>query len=97
MAEPATSTGDAEGQAAEVERLRVQVAALEARLVEVEDWANRAVGAAQERLYWLDRWQIDLNRLMTRRGAAEFRAAVRALRAVYRWAKRLKRQQFPAA
>ena len=46
--------------------------------------ANAAVAAAQDRSYWLDRWHVDLNTLMRRRGASELRAAVRALRAVYR-------------
>jgi hypothetical protein len=79
-------------QAAEIERLRARVVELEVRLVEVEDWANRTVGAAQERLYWLDRWQIDLNRLMERPGASELRQAIRAVRAVYRWLKNLTRR-----
>jgi ABC-type transporter Mla subunit MlaD len=46
--------------------------------------ANAAVAAAQDRSYWLDRWHVDLNALMRRRGASELRATVRALRAVYR-------------
>jgi cob(I)alamin adenosyltransferase len=86
------------GQTAEVARLRGRVADLEARLtelqtqlVEVEDWANRSMAAAQERLYWLDRWHIDLNRLMERPGASEFRAILRAARAVYRRIKQLSR------
>lgn len=84
--QPAASPTDAaQQQAAEIERLRARVAELESRLVEVEDWANRAVAAAQERVYWLDRWHIDLNELMRRPGAKEFRLAVRAVRAVYRW------------
>jgi hypothetical protein len=78
-------------EAAEVERLRARVAELEAELIAVEDWANRTVGAAQERLYWLDRWHIDLNALMQRRGASEFRAAIRAARALVRLVSRLKR------
>lgn len=78
--------------AAEVERLRARVAELEAQLIEVEDWANRAVGEAQERLYWLDRWHIDLNRLMERPGASEFRALIRAARAVYRWLTQARRR-----
>ena len=82
---------DAEA-AAEVARLRARVAALEAELAEVEAWANRAVAAAQERVYWLDRWHLDLNRLMERPGAAEFRAAVRAVRAVYRFLNQLRRR-----
>src|SRR5947208_9488412 len=78
--------------AAEVARLRARVAELEDRLIEVEDWANRAVAAAQERLYWLDRWHLDLNALMQRRGAAEVRAAIRAVRAVVRFLRRLGRR-----
>jgi hypothetical protein len=46
--------------------------------------AHAALAAAQDRSYWLDRWGIDLNALMRRRGASELRTAVRALRAVYR-------------
>ena len=46
--------------------------------------ANAALAAAQDRSYWLDRWQLDLNELMRRRGASEARAALRAPRAVYR-------------
>ena len=46
--------------------------------------AHEALAAAQDKSYWLDRWRIDLNALMRRRGASELRAAVRALRAVYR-------------
>lgn len=87
-----SATSGESSETAEVERLRARVAELEERLVEVEDWANRAVGAAQERLYWLDRWQIDLNQVMERRGATEVRAALRAIRAVYRWLRRVKRQ-----
>lgn len=87
------STTDRESdQAAELVRLRARVAELEAELVEVEDWANRTVGAAQERLYWLDRWHIDLNALMQRRGASELRAAIRIVRALYRFVFRLKRR-----
>ncbi len=82
---------DAEA-AAEIARLRARVAALEAELAEVEAWANRAVAAAQERVYWLDRWHLDLNRLMERPGAAEFRASVRAVRAVYRFLNQLRRR-----
>ncbi len=54
--------------------------ALEAELVEVQARANAAVAQWQERAYWLDRWHLDLNALMRRPGAAEFRAALRAVR-----------------
>jgi hypothetical protein len=68
----------------ELEALRRRVADLERELAERTERANAAVAAAQDRSYWLDRWGIDLNALMRRRGAAELRAGIRAARAVYR-------------
>jgi hypothetical protein len=83
----------AEGEeAAELERLRARVAALEAELIEVQARANAAVAAAQERAYWLERWHIDLNALMRKPGAREFRAILRAVRAVARQGRKLKRR-----
>ncbi|HEY7961531.1 MAG TPA: hypothetical protein VID29_06375 [Solirubrobacteraceae bacterium] len=76
----------------ENERLRARVAALEAELVEVQARANAAVGRWQERAYWLDRLHIDLNALMERPGANELRLALRAVRAVFWRAKRIKRR-----
>jgi hypothetical protein len=43
-------------------------------------------------VYWLDRWGLDLNALMRRRGAAEVRAAMRAMRGIYRRLVLLKRR-----
>jgi hypothetical protein len=77
---------------AELERLRGRVAALEAELVEVQARANAAVGEWQARAYWLDRWHLDLNAVMRRPGAAEFRTAVRAVRSLLWAVKRLKRR-----
>ena len=54
--------------------------------------AHRALAAAQDRYYWLDRWGIDLNALMRKRGAAEARAAFRGVRAVARLAKEMRRR-----
>jgi hypothetical protein len=76
----------------ENERLRTQIAALERELVEVQSATNAAVGEWQERAYWLDRWHLDLNALMSRRGATELLGAVRAVRGVYWRLKRLKRR-----
>ena len=70
----------------EVEQLRARVAELERQLAEQAARANRAVAAAEDRAYWLDRWHIDLNAVMRKRGAAEFRVLVRAVRSVVRWA-----------
>ncbi len=53
---------------------RHDLEALERAHVEQLARANAALAAAQERSYWLDRWHLDLNALMRRRGAAEFRA-----------------------
>ena len=61
----------------EIEALRARVAQLEAEKSELAARANAAVAAAQDRVYWLDRWGIDLNALMRRRGAGEFRAGLR--------------------
>ena len=85
---------EAPEQATELERLRERIAALEAELVEVQARANAAVAAAQEKAYWLERWHVDLNRLMTKRGAAEFRALLRAVRYVGRFFRRLKRSKW---
>jgi hypothetical protein len=86
------SQGDGLRTEDEVSELRLRVAALERENVELAARANAAVATAQERVYWLDRWGLDLNALMRRRGAAELRAAVRAVRAVLRRAKRIKRR-----
>jgi hypothetical protein len=68
----------------ELETLRRRVAELERELEERTARAGAAIAAAQDRSYWLDRWGVDLNALMRRRGAAELRAAIRAVRALYR-------------
>ena len=73
-------------------RLRARVAALEAELIEVQARANAAVAAAQERAYWLERWHIDLNALMRKPGAKDFRALLRMIRGVTRRVKKLKRR-----
>lgn len=73
---------------AELERLRARVAALESELVQVQAHANDAVAAWQDRAYWLDRWHLDLNELMQRRGTARVRAALRAIRSPVRLLRR---------
>jgi hypothetical protein len=78
-------------QPTELEQLRARVAALEAELVEQAARTERIVAEAQERAYWLDRWHLDLNALMRKPGAAEFRALVRAARWIVRGLKKVKR------
>src|SRR4051794_37966699 len=68
----------------ETETLRSRLDALEREHHDRMARANEALAAAQDRSYWLERWGVDLNSLMRRRGAAEVRAGLRALRSVYR-------------
>ena len=86
--EPSRQAGGAD---AELARLTARVASLERELAETHARANAAIAAAQERAYWLDRWHLDLNALMRRRGASEFRALVRAVRVVFRLLRKGKR------
>lgn len=88
----AASSETEQRQLEEIARLRERVAALEQELVEQSARTHRVVAQAQERLYWLDRWHVDLNALMRRQGAAEFRAVVRAVRKVTRGLKKVKRR-----
>jgi hypothetical protein len=57
---------------------------LERRHTEEIARLHAALAEAQDRSYWLDRWNVDLNALMRKPGAGVLRAALRALRAVYR-------------
>ena len=76
----------------EIARLRGRVAELEAQLHDQAVRTNAIVAAAQDKTYWLDRWHLDLNALMRRRGAAELRSTLRFLRNVVWRVKRVKRR-----
>jgi len=76
----------------EVAALRAQVAELEARLAEQSRVTNAVVARAQEKLYWLERWQVDLDTVMARRGAQQTLEAVKRLRAGVRAARKAKRR-----
>ncbi len=88
------STAEVE-QEEELARLRARVAELEEQLFVVQARANEVVAEAQERAYWLDRWHLDLNELMRKPGAAEFRGLLRAVRAFFRFFRRIKRRFYP--
>jgi hypothetical protein len=76
----------------EVETLRARVAELEQELADRTARANAAVAAAQDRLYWLDRWKIDPERVMaTRAGRWAFLIA-RSARRAQRYAIQLRRR-----
>jgi hypothetical protein len=87
----AAETSSEQSVERENELLRARVAALEGELVELQARTDAAVGQWQERVYWLDRWHLDLNALMRKPGAAELRAGVRAVRTVIRAFRRAKR------
>jgi hypothetical protein len=77
----------------EIARLRERVASLETQLLETEAWANRVVAEAQDKTYWLDRWNLDLNAVMQRQAADRLRGLARAVRAVYRTVTNFGRQR----
>lgn len=88
----AAKTSSEQALQEENERLRTRVTELESELVEVQARANAAVGKWQERVYWLDRWHLDLNALMRRPGAAELRGALRVARSITRMIRLAKRR-----
>ena len=75
----------------ELEALRARVAQLEAERAAEHAAAARAVAAAQERAYWLDRWHVDLNALMERRALLRALDAAKAVRGPVRRARKLSR------
>jgi hypothetical protein len=91
-----TRASDRGDEDSEVAALRARVAELERQLVELEAWSNSTLGAAQERLYWLDRWQLDLNAVMDRPAATRVRTVLRGVRAVYRPLRKAKRRMLGA-
>jgi len=60
--------------------LRARIADLEVERAELLRRTNEAIAAAEEKTYWLDRWNLDLNALMRKPGAAAFRSTIRAYR-----------------
>jgi hypothetical protein len=80
--------GPAVEQDSEIEALRARVAELERELAFRTERANAVVADAQDRIYWLERWKIDPNRVMaTRAGQSAFAIA----RQAYRVAGRIRR------
>jgi SAM-dependent methyltransferase len=75
---------DRTSESSELDQLRERLDTLEREAAGRTARANAALAAAQDRSYWLERWHVDLNALMARRGASEARAGLRALRSVYR-------------
>ena len=73
-------SGAAVDSQAEVERLRARVAELERELADRTERANAAVAAAQDRIYWLDKWRVDPNRVLGSRAGQRAFALARQVR-----------------
>lgn len=76
----------------EVEALRARVAELEAQLAEQQRATNELVARSQEKLYWYERWGIDLDRVMARRSAQVALESLKRVRGVVWSLKRLSRR-----
>jgi SAM-dependent methyltransferase len=72
-------------KSSEVEALQRRLEALEREQAERTALANAALAAAQDKSYWLDRWNVDLNAVMRKPAADRLRIALRAARGVYRF------------
>jgi uncharacterized coiled-coil protein SlyX len=77
---------------AEMSELRDRVATLEVELAAQAQRTARVVAEAQEKLYWLERWHVDLDALMRKPGAVPALAALRRVRAFVRLLRKLKRR-----
>jgi hypothetical protein len=73
----------------EIEALRDRVATLEHELAEQTRRTARVVAEAQEKLYWIERLGIDLERVMRVRGAQRLLSLAGSLRHRARKRKRL--------
>ena len=73
-------SGAAVDSQAEVERLRARVAELERELADRTERANTAAAAAQDRIYWLDKWRVDPNRVLGSRAGQRAFALARQVR-----------------
>lgn len=79
-------------QATEIAALRARVAELETQLAEQARATNALVARSQEKLYWLERWHVDLDRVMARPGAEQALEGVKKLRGIVRAVRRTKRR-----
>jgi uncharacterized coiled-coil protein SlyX len=86
-AQPDTSAPDSE-----VDALRARIAELETELADQARTTNTLVAQAQEKLYWLERWHVDLDKVMARPGALQALEIMRWLRGMSRSVRRLKRR-----
>lgn len=80
----ASSLMNDEQPSPEVLALRSRVSALEEQLAEHSRATNALVARSQEKLYWLERWQVDLDTVMRKPGAEQALGAVKGMRSIAR-------------
>ncbi len=85
--EPAADPRDAE-----ITALHARISELEAELAEQARRTAATVAEAQEKLYWLERWHVDLDKVMAKPGAVPALEALKSARGVVRSVKRTKRR-----
>jgi hypothetical protein len=90
MTGPGTTDGGSRD--AELEALRARVAELEALLAEHARATNALVARSQEKLYWLERWHVDLDAVMRRPGAESLLESLKTVRSGVRFVRRAKRR-----
>ena len=86
-AEPSTDAREAE-----LATLHARIAELEGQLGDQARATAAVVAEAQEKLYWLERWHVDLDALMRKPGAQQTLELVRTARLQIWRVRRLKRQ-----
>ena len=79
---------------AEVVGLYARIAELEAELAEQSRRTASVVAEAQEKLYWLERWQVDLDAVMRKPGAVPTLETLKRVRSWTRQLRKLKRRLF---
>ena len=82
ISEPVSTRSDIDPREAEIEALRARVAELERELTEQARRSARVVAESQEKLYWLERWGVDLDRAMRLPGAMLALTTLRRARSV---------------
>jgi hypothetical protein len=68
----------------ELERLRARLAILERERFEASARANATIASAQEDGYWLERWGLDLDALLSGRSGRRIRVGARRVRELAR-------------
>jgi hypothetical protein len=92
MKPTAEAASAAASSADEVVALRARVLELEAQLAEQARATNEIVARSQEKLYWLERWHVDLDSVMRRPGAETTLESLKKVRALIRRARKAKRK-----